>query len=91
MRKLFTLLCCIFMFADVVYAQQFKVWGNTIVNKQMITHVVTVGKDRIRIFYSSGDEGSATLMGTRTELVYSSQLERDKKLKEMMSWLNSKD
>lgn len=91
MRRLFIFLFCIFMFTDVVYAQQFKVWGNTVVNKQMITHVVTVGKDRIRIFYSSGDEGGATLMSTRTELVYSSQTERDKKLKEMMTWLNSKD
>lgn len=89
MRRLFIFLFCILMFTDVVYAEQFRTWQGYVINKQMITHVLPKGDKNIEVYYPAGTSSYSPVCVTT--LRYSNKTQRDQKLKEMMTWLNSKD
>lgn len=88
MRRLFIFLFCVFMFTDVVYAEQFRTWQGYVINKQMVTHVVPRIDKLIDIYYPAGTSFFPAYV---TTLKYSNKTQRDQKLKEMIKWLNSKD
>lgn len=71
------------------YAKQFKAWQGYVINKQAVTHVTPYGENQIHVYYSSGIYGKLDVV--RSELVYQSKEERNKKLTEFTNWLNEKD
>ena len=88
MKKFLVVLFCVFMFTDVVYAEQFRTCGDSIVNKQMVTHIRLKGDNYIEIYYPAG---TSYAPAGQQIIKYSTKTQRDQKLKEMMAWLNSKD
>lgn len=82
----FIIIVCLFI-ALPVQAQQFKQFGNVIVNKQAITHVNL--ENRGVTFYYSASAGMDDLY--RTTIKCKTTQEKYQKFKEIYRWLNERN
>lgn len=84
-RKFIIIVCLLIALPS--QAQQFKQFGNVIVNKQAVTHVILESHGVI-IYYSAGTAFDDVY---RTTIKCKTAQERNQKFKEVHTWLNQKD
>ena len=84
-RKFIIIVCL--LLALPVQAQQFKQFGNVIVNKQAVTHVAL--ENRGVTFYYSASSGMDDLY--RTTIKCKTTQEKYQKFREIYTWLNQKN